>query len=350
MKKALSLLLCLITIICCFAFSASAMSVSEGLTALQSQFADGENTLDYAYYTPVKKTSDTKKYPLIVWLHGQFSGVDKRHQIEACDVALWSSDEYQAKIKGTGGAFIFVPRDPMLQADLAWNNSLTELKRSIDLFVLKYKKNIDTSRIYIGGFSMGGKGVMRIAAMYPDYFAAIFPMSSVYDIPDSELNQIKDIPMWMFTCRKDFINNTFAAHTVALRIWDYMDIKSSCKSVNRWTCFESPLVNPSGVVERLDPIYWFCQHNTWDAVAHDLILESGKLYSNMTTVDGYGKTVTLTVNETFLAWLSEQSLDRKIVDGEEEDKPTVVLPATSLLEAIEKIFDFINKFIEILFG
>ena len=349
MKKTLSLLLAIIMTVSCFAFTASAMSVSEGLEALESQFADGKNSFDYVYYTPVKKSSDTKKYPLIIWLHGQFSGDYKRYQLENCEVALWSSEEYQAKIKGTGGAFIFLPRDPTLQLDMAWNGPVSELKQSIDEFISKYKKNIDMNRIYLGGFSMGGKGTVRLAVAYPDFFAAIFPMSSVYNPSNSDLKALKDMPIWMFTCRSDYINTSLNAHSIANNMWNYWKTNSSCKDINRWTYFISPLVNPNGITPVLDPIYSVFQHNSWDAVAHDLVMNNGKLYSNMITLDGNGNTVTLNTRDTFLSWLSSQSLGGTIGGDSEDDKePEVEVPSTSVLQSLEKIFKFILKFANIL--
>lgn len=352
MKKALSVLLCFVMIFSTFAFSASAMSASEGLVALGTQFADGKNTYEYCYYTPVKKTSDKTKYPLIIWLHGQFSGNTKRYQLDNCDVALWSSEEYQKKIKGTGGAFIFLPRDPTLNTNLqlAWNGDLSGLKKSIDEFIKKYKANIDTSRIYLGGFSMGGKAVIRLAAAYPGYFAAIFPMSSVYDPSNSELRSLKNTPIWMFTCRSDVINsNVINSHSVSTSIWNYLESVSTCKDINRWSYFVSPLVTPAGKYSA--GFTYISSHNSWDAVAHDLILDSGKLYSNMITVDGNHKTVNLTTSATFLSWLSNQTLNGQIdEDKDEDDKPTVDKPATSLLEALDKVFKFIYKLIELLFG
>lgn len=351
MKKALSILLCFVLCFSCFAISASAMSASESLETLGTQFADGKNTYEYCYYTPVKKTSDKTKYPLIIWLHGQFSGNTKRYQLDNCDVALWSSDEYQKKIKETGAAFIFLPRDPTLNTtlQLAWNGDLSGLKKSIDEFVKQYKANIDTSRIYLGGYSMGGKAVMRLAAAYPGYFAAIFPMSSVYEPSNSELRALKDTPIWMFTCRSDVINsNVINSHSVSTSIWNYLESVSSCKDINRWSYFVSPLVTPEGKYSA--GFTYISSHNSWDAVAHDLVLSSGKLYTNMITVDGNHKTVNLSTNDTFLSWLSSQTLNGPIKDDDEkEEDKTPDLPATSLLEALDKVFKFIYKLIELLF-
>lgn len=351
MKKALSIILCFIMSFSCFAFSASAMSASEGLTALGKQFSDGKNTYEYCYYSPVKKTSDKTKYPLIIWLHGQFSGNTKRYQLDNCDVALWSSTEYQAKIRGTGGAFIFLPRDPTLNTalQLAWNGDLTGLKKSIDEFVNQYKANIDTSRIYLGGYSMGGKAVIRLASLYPGYFAAIFPMSSVYEPNKAQLRALKDTPIWMFTCKDDVINeNPTKSHAVSTSIWEYLETVSTCKNINRWSYFVIPLVTPDGKLSA--GFTYLSAHNSWDAVAHDLILSSGKLYSNMITVDGYGNAVTLNIKATFLYWLSSQTLNGSMKDDNDKDEDkTPELPATSLLGAIDKIFKFIYKLIELLF-
>lgn len=129
-----------------------------------------------------------------------------------------------------------------------------------------------------------------------------------------------------------------------------MQTVSNCKDNNRWTYFLAPLVTPEGKLSA--GFTYLSAHNSWDAVNHDLILTSGKLYSNIITLDGYGNTITLDKSKTFLYWLSSQSLDgtMKDEDDKDDDKPVEPdLPATSLLGAIEKVFKFIYKLIELLF-
>ena len=144
MKKILSLFLSFIIIfVCCF--PAGALSLDSGLTALQKLFTNGEaKNFDYVTYSPVKSSSDKTKYPLIIWLHGQFSSVYERHQLYGYDIAYWAADENQEKIRGTGGAFLYLPRDPNL--DIAWSGESAKLMQDIKLFVENNKANIDTNR------------------------------------------------------------------------------------------------------------------------------------------------------------------------------------------------------------
>ena len=88
MKKILALFLSLIIISgCCI--PAGAVSISAGMSALQSTFTNGDAiNFDYVMYSPVKSSSDKTKYPLIIWLHGQFSSVYERHQLYGYDIAL----------------------------------------------------------------------------------------------------------------------------------------------------------------------------------------------------------------------------------------------------------------------
>ena len=45
---------------------------------------------------------------------------------------------------------------------LYWNDSMiVPLKAAIDDFIAQHRDTIDTTRIYIGGFSMGGKMTLK---------------------------------------------------------------------------------------------------------------------------------------------------------------------------------------------
>lgn len=61
---------------------------------------------------------------------------------------------------------------------------------------LKDKYNIDPSRVYLTGMSLGGFGTWDIASRYPEYFAAIMPLCGGGQTRMVET--LKDMPTWVF--------------------------------------------------------------------------------------------------------------------------------------------------------
>ena len=55
-----------------------------------------------------------------------------------------------------------------------WTSMIYPLKRLLDKSISIY--NIDTSRIYLTGLSMGGYGTFALSQIYPEYFAAVAPI------------------------------------------------------------------------------------------------------------------------------------------------------------------------------
>lgn len=168
-KKIISVLLSVLLLAMSLVVSTSAISVNSGNSTLNEQFLDGKckNGIDYAYFSPVKENDNTK-YPLFVWIHGMKSGTEPRAQVRY-GISRWGSDEYQAKFE-QGGCFVFAPRATK-SAINNWDiGSISYLKGAIDQFVSENKENIDTSRIYIGGYSTGGVMVWEMLNAYPDYF------------------------------------------------------------------------------------------------------------------------------------------------------------------------------------
>ena len=71
------------------------------------------------------------------------------------------------------------------------------------------KANIDLSRIYVGGYSMGGKMTLKMAVAYPELFAAIFPICPAWTPSTDALNLIADIPVWLTSGKLDPLVNYF---------------------------------------------------------------------------------------------------------------------------------------------
>ena len=321
MKKILSILLIITMLLLNCGMSVAAVSNQHSADAIRNQFKAGSNEdiYDYYYYSPVKSSSDTTKYPVILWLHGQLSGDYKGHQIRQSDVVYLSTEENQAKIKGTGGAFILVPRYPTLNVSLAWTGENSNLKKFVDEFISEHKDNIDTNRIYVGGYSMGGKAAMKFAATHSNFVAAVFPVSAIYLLAsaDSDIKGLINTPYWFFICKED---DFWGKPTPQSADWNLLCSISNRKNDIRWTQFtridssgkDVGLFNYDG--SRIIMI-GYNEHNVWDPVLHDLVMKSGSMYPNMTTVDGNNKVVHLTAEESFLSWLSSQSLNGVI--GEE---------------------------------
>jgi len=55
---------------------------------------------------------------------------------------------------------------------------------------------IDSTRLYLGGLSMGGYGVWDLLARRPNRFAAAFPICGGGDL--AKAKSIADIPIWCF--------------------------------------------------------------------------------------------------------------------------------------------------------
>ncbi len=303
MKKTISLLLTLLIVMSCLSFGVSAVSEKAGLEALKAQFIKREGIMDYVYYSPVKGEKDETKYPLVVWLHGNSSGDYPGHQLENSDIGRWSSDEYQKRFEGTGGAFLFLPRYPTNSLSIAWEGTTTTLKSLIDSFLKIHEDNIDKNRIYIGGYSMGGKMVLRMASTYPELFAAAFPLSPVYAPTNTELNSLIDMPIWFAWCKND---TYISLNPLTVRSnWDYLMDISNCKEDCRFVTFDK-IYHSDYSIRTADNAG--DTHNTWDAATHDFFMNDGAQFKDVVITDGNGKEVNLTYPKGLISWMSAQSL------------------------------------------
>ena len=78
-----------------------------------------------------------------------------------------------------------------------WHANL--LKGMIDEVLAKY--NVDRSRVYLTGLSMGGYGAWDLAIRYPDYFAA--HRADLRRRQHDPIGQLKHVPTWVFHGLKD---------------------------------------------------------------------------------------------------------------------------------------------------
>ncbi|MCQ2463145.1 MAG: hypothetical protein MJ177_07040 [Clostridia bacterium] len=274
---------------------AAGESLSGGMAKLRTQFQFGmaSNNMDYDVYSPVKNDGDKTKYPLVVWIHGFFSGAAPGLQVTNNDISYWTSKEFQARFP-QGGAFILCPRSK--EAVDIWSDLMAaDLKLCIDYFISKHSDNVDTTRIYIGGLSTGAKMVYTMCSKYPEMFAAAFPCSPTSAVTSGEAIRMKDIPVWLLAATHD----DRASYDVQVASWKRVVAASNKKSDCRIAVFNGKdMLYPDG--SKVDH-----PHDTWFAANYDMFTKANQSYYNMSVLDGNGKTVNLTYPKGMISWLSQ---------------------------------------------
>ena len=286
-----------------FADEEKQLTLADGIDELQEQFVYGEGpetngyTIDYRYFSPVKENDETK-YPLVIWLHGMGEGAYEGKQIINNDIAYWTSAEFQSRFTGAEGAFIFAPRS-LEEKGMFWDDTLIfPLRSAIDAFIAENAENVDLSRIYVGGFSMGGKMTFKMAIAYPDFFAAAFPICPAWKPAAEQTALIADMPIWLVSAKSDpIVNYSYSVQGA----WENVISTNN----NPELCRFSTLAK----VKYPDGSSAISSHYAWFAVTYDMFsIENGD-YPEMSTVNGKGETVTLTYPNGMISWLSQFTSD-----------------------------------------
>jgi predicted peptidase len=129
----------------------------------------------YYLYKPYKYDK-AKEYPLILMLHGS-----SRHMRGAVHASSY-------KVQKKHPMFVVVPVAPPLtiwaRPKAFKPESYSLAKLSVSKVIKKY--SIDTKRIYVTGYSMGGAGTYGMVHHYPNLFAAAIPLCGYWsdDIHD----------------------------------------------------------------------------------------------------------------------------------------------------------------------
>lgn len=340
LKKFTALFLAMLCLFSC-SVCAGALSIDGDVEALKEQFKAGEGpvagkySVDYRYYSPVKE-NDSTKYPLVVWLHGMGDGASEGLQVKKSNIAYWSSDEFQSRFKPAGGAFILAARSRE-ENGIFWSNEMIEpLRAAIDDFIAENKDNIDLSRIYVGGYSMGGKMTFKMAVAYPEMFAAAFPICPAWSPNDEMASYLSDMPIWLVSSTRDpLVNYYLAVSPTWERITGLSNIPEECRfSTLTKVCYEDGKKAGSS-------------HHAWFAVNHDLFSAENGAYPYMSTVNGVGEEVKLTYPDGMISWLTSHTSD---YDGSTGEGTGNIKPGsnTDSLIAVNGIFDFFKLIINAL--
>lgn len=274
-----------------------ALPLSAGLDALRTQFEhgvaskSGEYALDYSYYSPVGENDDGK-YPLVIFLHGMGHGAYVGAELADSVMANWASQDFQQRWTDAGGAFILLPRCPEDKIEY-WNKSLTgSLHTLIDEFISKYRENIDTTRIFIGGSSAGGEMAWDMAIEYPEYFAGIYPMAATGTRSTEDIKKTKDVAIWLFASTLDlFVSFSLNVQPQWEKICEYSSRPGDC----RLSAF-STVKNPDGTDSDSN-------HRLFKTIGYDFFTVDGEPYPDVETKDGNGNKIIMESPNGMIAWM-----------------------------------------------
>ncbi|MBN2044765.1 MAG: dienelactone hydrolase family protein [Anaerolineales bacterium] len=165
----------------------------------QHAYSSGDSRLDYLLYLPSSYGEDLQQeWPLIVYLHGAIwrGGTPEMLLGESLPNMLDQEDD-----------FPFIVLSPVGEGEYEFWTTKQMIEPLFALLdELQTKLNIDSSRIYLTGNDTGGNGVWAIALRYPEYFAALVPVTGYYGYPHKVPNNIcdlKEVPVWAFHGQRD---------------------------------------------------------------------------------------------------------------------------------------------------
>ena len=136
----------------------------------------------------------TKRYPMVVWLHGEGqSGADNCSQMVG-HPEQWST----RKAQENKPCFGLAPQ--CFSSDVGWKGEPAEELIAL-IRKLADELPIDETRIYLTGWSMGGTGTWHMLTQWPEVFACGVPLGGVGD--PKTAGTIRNIPIWVFHGEKD---------------------------------------------------------------------------------------------------------------------------------------------------
>lgn len=195
------------------------------------------NGIFYRDYIP---KADGKKHPLMIWLHGAGEGGSNHitHIYASRGAAAFVSKEAQ---KILDMPYVLAPQSPdywmpeltLGDVTLHGTDSTQNLVRLIREYISKHP-DIDSSRVYLGGCSMGGYQTWEILFAAPELFAAAFPICAAYEVPTAQLDTVKQIPIWLVHAQADdiipvqYTRNAYAyldSHGGNVHYTEYADVQ-----------------------------------------------------------------------------------------------------------------------------
>jgi predicted peptidase len=197
---------------CILSVFISSLCAAQDYTAYEKHYFNApELNLPYRFLRPDSFES-RKKYPLVIFLHGSYEkGFDNEKQLEIGG-QFFLRDSIRRRYPsyvlfpqcptGDVWALFNVRTDPATGEaiiDFPFHKTPTDVSAALLRLVdsLLRADPIDPSRIYIGGLSQGGMGVLDLIARRPDLFAAGFSICGAGDATTAK-NFAGKTSLWLF--------------------------------------------------------------------------------------------------------------------------------------------------------
>jgi len=147
--------------------------------------------VNYLLYLPAGYGQDDRKWPLILFLHGQLEWGD--------DPAILVRQGVP-KLLDEGEKLPALVVSPQTPEGKRWWPRTAILGAFLDRMEATFA--VDSQRVYLTGISMGAYGAWALAMHYPQRFAALVPIAggadfNSEDVPE-EICELKDVPTWAF--------------------------------------------------------------------------------------------------------------------------------------------------------
>ncbi len=157
--------------------------------------SDTLGDMTYYVYNPIKQGADsTKRYPVLVFLHGATNALDGELCITHCGGEMYASPKYQQEMGG--GAFIIIPlanerRTEEGEVIGGWSPEYSRPVMDIIRQMCRQNAAHVGKKILLGG-SSGGYFSWQLAQDYPNEIDGCIPISSGYVPEDEELEKIEE--------------------------------------------------------------------------------------------------------------------------------------------------------------
>jgi glyoxylase-like metal-dependent hydrolase (beta-lactamase superfamily II)/predicted esterase len=181
----------------------SGMAGAAPVTSFKSGTYKGDGiTLPYRFFDPANPKDAGKKYPMILFLHGEDErGTDNTKQLTGTKGAtIWIEPDHLQ----LHPVYVLAPQIP-LGSDWTREPVYQATKNLLQEFAAK-NAGVDKDRIYIAGISMGGTGTWNMIIKNPKMFAAALTMSgnaNAFLKDDAAFAGIKNMPIMIVHSEDD---------------------------------------------------------------------------------------------------------------------------------------------------